>query len=83
MSAFVEPADGLGTALGAVTIFLVFGAVTWVEPRGVEPLPLRRAKAARHLAGPFRGLQSSYKQGHFYSMAFPYISEDLLGLLHK
>jgi hypothetical protein len=38
MSAFVEPADGLGTAFGAVTIFLVFGAVTWVEPRGVEPL---------------------------------------------
>ena len=38
MSAYVEPADGLGTALGAVTIFLVFGAVTWVGSRGVEPL---------------------------------------------
>jgi hypothetical protein len=49
---------------------------------GIRTPDFRRAKAARHFAGPFRSLQNSRKQAHFYSIALPDISEDLPGLLH-
>jgi hypothetical protein len=50
---------------------------------GIRTPDLRRAKAARHFVGPFRRLQNSCKQGHFYSIAFPGISGDSPRLLHK
>ena len=49
---------------------------------GIRTPDLRRAKAARHFAGLSGACKIAANKRIYYSIAFPDVSEDLLGLLH-